>query len=587
MTELSDFKASEQVVIHTIAGGGAYWLQLIDAAIWLLSSNEQTREVEILLHHKRGRPFPLIRRTVSLVQLLWSPSRLVCAVQRRVKKKVETFRGAKKPNSTASSAASPDPESIYEKITNSNKGIVLQTDVGVIRLRKAGIPLLENFTSEIKAIIKTLRLWRQCYDQGRFNPQSLLHLGYRGVIIGDLVASSTLRRVPQSGGALKSAPRSELLSQLFEAVCITDYICSSIKSDDRFACVMISEPTYLDGLYQRILRFRGYPILEWQDYAIEYMLVYANQPLSNPMVVRGGGKSLSEFYRSRAELYMEERLENSAKHLYYMQVGVNRHKELLDTQGHLMPIDKDRFYAVVFLHSFDDAQYWYGVDGFDDIYHWTMFTIDILTRNPAIERILIKAHPNVDYEAYPGDRTALDRLKRRYGKEQKVVWVKADCGISALKGGGHFVGITHHGSVAEELAYAGVPVIGSAIAPWGDDFPFLATWHTPDEYQRLLECIPTSLLYQDADARESLYKFITQYRLNSVDRLRHHAWLVFIDFFGLNCPSGNVDLRAARIVQDRLQKWKPDSPEFTRFIGLLVRTRQQKVLMDAEPSGIL
>jgi len=112
-----------------------------------------------------------------------------------------------------------------------------------------------------------------------------------------------------------------------------------------------------------------------------------------------------------------------------------------------------------------------------------------------------------------------------------------------------------------------------------------------DEYQRLLKGIPGNLLYPEADARESLYKFIAQYRLNSVDWLRHFAWLVFIDFFGLNCPSGDIDLhidlQAARIVQDRLQKWKPDSPEFTRFIGFLVRTRQQKALMDAEPSGIL
>lgn len=560
-------RTGEHMVINTIAGGPGYWLQLIDAALWLLATNKDSRCVEIIMHYKRGVALPLVGRLGVLV----SPRRLMAAIAKR------SELGGNAPVALDLGAPAAVPGSIYDRVMNSADGITLNMALGEVRLRKAVTPLLADRASLLRAFAATAQLWLRSLEWGRFSPMKFLRASYQGVVVGDLVASNALKYFPKAGGSLREVPRLGLLSQLFEAVCLLRYMQGVLIGSRQHACVMISEPTYLDGLYQRAGRAMGLSILEWQDYGIPYDLIPLDRPMPNPRVVRPIGRPLSESEVARAEQYLRERVEDSSKHLYYMTVGANAEDGLYDPDGKAIETEAGKLYAVLFLHSFDDGQYWFGVDGFEDIFHWTRFTIDRLIENEAIAKVFIKTHPNVHYSEYPGDKVALDKIVDKYGSEPKVGWVKSNCRVSAFgKQKGRFFGITHHGSVAEELAHMGVPVAGSSFSPWGKNYHFVTTWETPDEYLELLRKIPSRVGSLSEVQRESLHEFVTSYRLESVDGHNRYAWLKFARFVNATHVSGDIELAAARAVDERLRRWKPDSPDFLGFVNYLVAERYRK-----------
>jgi hypothetical protein len=180
--------------------------------------------------------------------------------------------------------------------------------------------------------------------------------------------------------------------------------------------------------------------------------------------------------------------------------------------------------AVVFLHSFDDGQYFFGVDGFADTHEWTTFSIDQLLANSSVGTVCIKEHPAAVAGYYSGDKHGTAALRVRYEHEPRVVWLKADTSVKALSHLSLAIGITHHGSVAEELAVVGIPVIASTYAPWTDQYAFVRTWRTIDEYRRLLASL-TPAMHRPVTAEEAaeLYRFVFEYRIDCDDESRRHV----------------------------------------------------------------
>jgi hypothetical protein len=105
--------------------------------------------------------------------------------------------------------------------------------------------------------------------------------------------------------------------------------------------------------------------------------------------------------------------------------------------------------------------------------------------------------------------------------------------INSLASLGCVYGITHHGSVAEELVAAGMPCIASTHAPWGNNYPFLRTWDTAQNYHEILRDLSVEGWRVPASAeRDALARFATEYRLSAeheATRPISMQWMIWQD----------------------------------------------------------
>ena len=77
--------------------------------------------------------------------------------------------------------------------------------------------------------------------------------------------------------------------------------------------------------------------------------------------------------------------------------------------------------VVIYLHSFTDAQYVYGYDGYYDLEDWTTSTVKALYSNSNVGKIIPKPHPGIDRVYHPGDVIANRRLRKSLSN-LKIRW---------------------------------------------------------------------------------------------------------------------------------------------------------------------
>jgi hypothetical protein len=360
-------------------------------------------------------------------------------------------------------------------------------------------------------------------------PRRFLEVAHRDILVGDAAASTALRIEPAAGGSLRRCTR--LFTCLTHAIGICEYAWNDIPVDPEYTYILPSEPTYLAAVYERTLRVRGARVLRRAYGDAAYEVIRAGDPILNDYVARPlERRSLSPDDRQRVRSYLRERVDEPTKHMRYMPSHNRADAVLRDRDGKPLTLGDDELYAVVFLHSFDDGQYFFGVDGYEDIYHWTTTTIDELLKNREVRHVLIKEHPTIQSGLYEGDRVAAHILRAEYQEDQRVKWLSADTSPKALARG-RAVGLTHHGSVAEELVFLGIPVIASVYSPWADRYRFARVWHTPDAYESMLRAL-SSGDWRPVSAGESeeLYRFVRDYRIDVAPESvrgvlnKVHAW---------------------------------------------------------------
>ncbi len=133
--------------------------------------------------------------------------------------------------------------------------------------------------------------------------------------------------------------------------------------------------------------------------------------------------------------------------------------------------------VVVFLHDFYDSPHIYPELVFDDFWQWICFTIDTLQAEGV--SFFLKPHPN---QIELSDE-ALGLLRKQY---PELRWVSSNVTNVKLAQAGIACGVTVYGTVAHELAYLGIPTIGSARHPH-HAFDFCRTARTRDEYESMLK----------------------------------------------------------------------------------------------------
>ena len=574
MTPLDLVRNKKQAVVHAseLFGDDFFVVKVLEAGSWFLTNHREFDEFKVIFHYTRGRANPFH----MLIGARWRMIRIARGISRQLGRL--PIGASQHPETDNARSVEKRPHldrhkaTLLGSIRTDPQGWVVATDVGRIILRQTRDPLFLGVVDWLSAQMRGIALYLRCVTSSGFSVEKLRRLEVDGLRVGDLVASSTLRLYPQAGGALRSS-KLAILSQLVDASSFLRYIDRACPVKETGTLVFVRERTYLDGLYMRRLHARGAMIFDWFRYDCDYKIYRGEDEYLHPQIAKPSKGVAGKAERRKVEEYLAGRIENPSGSLYYMRSHIGMGSALVDWSGQFVETQHHCWYPVLFLHSFDDAQFAFGWDGFDDLYGWVMFTVDKLVANPVVARVLIKPHPNVEYTQYPGDKRALEKLRRRFSVEPKVVWLSAACSVDALRGPGHFVGITHHGSVAEELVYRGIPAIGSVYAPWGKGFRFLTTWETPREYAEILDSLHLAAGVGE-EQRRLLMDFVYSYRV-SFNRVYSPKFCCpFLAVFGESCPDSIWD--GFRKASELLRVTPHDDPRIKGYVDGCVRQAQMR-----------
>ena len=353
--------------------------------------------------------------------------------------------------------------------------------------------------------------------------ETLMALKSRGIKTGRAIGSSALRNSPNAYGNIKKC---NLLIPIVGANYIVA-ILSRIKISSSENYCVPSERYFMHSLFVEVLRASGCSILDSTQNDSEFKIIGPYENFNSFNQVEYHPYSLLKLGIERASAYMETRIKDPEKALWYMFRGSNSCDEkILDALSKPIQLIKKRLYVIVFLHMFEDGQYAFGYDGFDDIFAWTTFTINQLLKNNNIEKIFIKKHPNMSYSKYPGDKIANETLVKLYSSNNKIVWLHESCGPYAFRVCPNVIGVTKHGSVAEEMAYLRIPSISSECSRWKDYFQFSKTWKNVDEYKKILKNLTLEESVHLSDSQvSSLFKYINIFHLGSKSIQQRQAWV--------------------------------------------------------------
>jgi hypothetical protein len=250
-----------------------------------------------------------------------------------------------------------------------------------------------------------------------------------------------------------------------------------------------------------------------------------------------------------------------------------RDAKIVGEAGELINLDNSSLTCVVFLHSFMDAQYMFGLDGFGDLYEWLEFTVANLLVNPSVGKILIKFHPNLTKEKKVFDQLVKSNLRRRFGVGARFTIISDDVPPMAFTKVERIIAITHHGSVAEELVYLGIPTIGSRYARWSNLFKFLIVWESPDEYAiHLREIEHISAEWNPDFRRENLILFLANYRLREWNRWSAQPWVSVLKVCGMNSDYSVENYPKGEQVLYQLKKTDDD---FHRLIDMFLENETE------------
>lgn len=211
--------------------------------------------------------------------------------------------------------------------------------------------------------------------------------------------------------------------------------------------------------------------------------------------------------------------------------------------------------VVVFLHDFYDSPHVYPDLVFDDFWRWICYTIDVLQTTGV--PFFLKSHPN---QIALSDE-ALSRLRRKYPELQ---WLPQGVSNVQLAQAGIACGVTVYGTVAHELAYLGVPSIGSARHPH-HAFDFCRTARTRDEYADMLRTWALLPVPKEEMQRQALAFYYMHNLFGGEDeRALQHA---FVEFWKA-CNVGSI---TEETVLDHFRSLV-NLPAFDRFIATLVQS---------------
>jgi hypothetical protein len=451
----------------------------------------------------------------------------------------------------------------YEKFLHKKKSI-LEIQGLSISIEIIDLSLLKKIKIILHSFITSLYFWLYTKKIVVVNIEKLINMQYRDINIGRAIGSAAIRSNSYAHGSIHKC---NIFPSIFGAIYIVNYIKANFNCKSVPSYCIPSERYFLQSLFVQAFRSQGAKILDFTRSNIEFEIVSPDEEFNWFNQVQYYPCSILDRGNYQAKAYMETRIMEPEKGLWYMFRGSNSCDEkIIDNNEKPIFLDDKKLYVILFLHMFEDGQYAFGYDGCDDIYHWTILTMNELIKNKNIETIFIKQHPNMSYSKYPGDKIANDMLLNFFSSNPKVIWLHETCGPYAFKGVQNLIGISKHGSVVEEMAFLRIPSISSVCSRWNNHFDFSKTWNSVPQYIKILQ----GLSLKDASKLNesqvhSLFKYINLYHLGAKSIQDRQAWVDFANkVYGEKVTPSDLDT-----YEIKLRNLSENDPNFKRFLSIL------------------
>ena len=409
----------------------------------------------------------------------------------------------------------------YNIMNDTSIEVVIESNVIEIQIYK--LHIFECFFYFINSIINSFLIFVKYFILNS-NISSFLKSSFRQVNFGDIAASSVFSQKK----LFNLEKNLELIKESFRMIFLIQVLIDmGVRNKQKNCLFSILDFTYIEALLLRILPNFNFKFIETQDYRNEIILI--NKPAQNylPWIARPNNNLINiDLFKK----YYNSRLFTPEEALDYMWMGSNNNmnSSILLDNGNVYTCTKDSQNVVLFLHAFSDAAYCYKLDGFKDLMEWTTTSIDILINNTFIHKILIKPHPNISFDNYPADQGAMFYLKQKYSNVSKVVFLDKYASLIALCKLDFIIGITRHGSVAEEMSFLNKPIIAYKYGPWEHYHKFLISWDNRSNYENLLSTLNFQLIYRvPLENQNYLMNYFSEYRNNSRNVSREWYGVLF------------------------------------------------------------
>lgn len=401
----------------------------------------------------------------------------------------------------------------------------------------------------------------------KYSLKSKKYLEYQveNIYAGLFVLSEALRADYKSCGSIFKS-RLGILATLYKLYFSLEEYKKIVLSNESINFVIGPSQEYLYGFFSRYLFNKGARYIELESKQHPFIEHELKEKYFSQLKIYKPNIDIEQIDKEKVSKYYKERIETPWSKLNYM--GKLKNKHIFNNKE----VYLDGVSVILYLHSFTDAQYLYSHDGYHDLMDWTYKTISILNSNKNISKVIVKPHPNIDPQYHPGDLIANNFLKSCIVNFDKVWWSEVHFDVNFIKTNGVVVGITHHGSVAEELVFRGIPVVASTNSPWGDEYKFGYWWSDPKMYENIISSNLITKLKVTNDQTEELYRYamdryLSKKLINKFDI--HSSWQDMLKVFGLD-EKIEFD-RNINQIQNLVGQLNPEDMKFKEYIKTRLR----------------
>lgn len=302
----------------------------------------------------------------------------------------------------------------------------------------------------------------------------LLHLEYRGVHVGQLVASTFVRRRYEGDVACEDPAVRQAIMGPLQASLVTVHAAETMFDSIRPHVALFNERAYspYGEFFSTAIR-RGVPAVQWcgshRESAFMLKRYHAGNIGDHPASISAA--TWSQFarrpwYRDDAQRIRDELGEQYETGRWFSEVGTQFRAQGAEPGRirELLRLDPHRKIAAVFSHMFWDATFFFGDDLFMNYREWFMETVRAACRNDRVQWIL-KLHPanmvKLARDGYHGELVERQAIRDAVGALPPHVHIlDPDVPLStwSLLAAVDYA-VTVRGTVGIEAALFGIPVL--------------------------------------------------------------------------------------------------------------------------------
>ena len=394
--------------------------------------------------------------------------------------------------------------------------VIDDLEIKLIRLKSKNQFSIVNFLNLSYRIITD---YLNYFSKSALNSKAYLEYQVNGVYAGLHVLSEALRSDYRSYGSIFYC-RIGILTALYKLhSCIKLYKNISLSKESvSFMCGIDSE--YIYGFFARFMCDRGVIHIETNNMQKPYIKRYFKEKYYSRLNIFNLDNDSLVIDKKKISQYYKERIDKPWKVFKQKKENYSSNKELTNLKGTTV---------ILYLHSFTDAQYVYGYDGYHDLMDWCLNTISILNSNEYIKKVIVKTHPDSSSIYHPGDTISNKYLKSKISGFSKVQWADFHFDVNHITSTDLVIGITHHGRVAEELVFNKIPVIASSFGPWGKEYKFGYFWKDVSEYKMLISGNLITKLEVTKTQTDELNRYAMHLYFNKYSSVYFNNYSTFID----------------------------------------------------------